>query len=115
VRPERGHRKGEIFCAGSRSGNLVGRTGIWWLSTRKLVNSSSLDDHLRHLVELVCPTDHPGRLRQLRQEIEREGAQAHVTCFWHGPHGARAPIVSAEFRAAFANLSAEIETDFDTD
>jgi hypothetical protein len=115
VRPDRGHRKGEVFYAGPRAGNLVGRTGIWWLSTQKHVDSDSLDDHLSYLVKLVSPTDQAERLARLREEIGREGAEVHVGCFWHGPPGAQAPTVSDNFRRMFARLSAQIETDFNTD
>jgi hypothetical protein len=41
--------------------------------------------------------------------------EADVPCFSHGGHGATPPLIPDEVRAAFAQIGATIETDFDTD
>jgi hypothetical protein len=112
VAPKRAHRKGEIFYAGPRTGNLTGRTGIWYFDTRDL-ESRDLTDHLRCIVKLLYPE--PGnvdRVNQLRRVMGREHATAHVSGFWFGKRGALHPDIPEDVRAALACLPAEIETDF---
>ena len=47
--------------------------------------------------------------------MQREDLRAGVTRFWYGEHGATLPDISEETRAAFAQIGATIETDFQTD
>jgi hypothetical protein len=115
VKPKRAHRKGEVFPAGPRAGNLSGRTGIWYFDTREM-RSHDLADHLRAIVTLLYPE--PGntdRVTRLREVMGREHAEAHVSCFWYGRQGARPPSVPEDIRAALARLPADIETDFATE
>jgi hypothetical protein len=115
VKPKRAHRKGEIFFAGPRAGNMTGRTGIWYFDTRDM-QSHDLADHLRAIVTLLYPEpDKPDRVNRLREVMGREHAQAHVSCFWYGRHGAVPPSVPEDIRAALARLPADIETDFATE
>jgi uncharacterized protein DUF4279 len=72
VEPTRAHRKGEEFFAGSKAGNLRGRTGIWFLATDKLVDSDDLADHLRFVQDLLYPKPgDDGRISRLREILER--------------------------------------------
>jgi hypothetical protein len=115
VTPKRAHRKGEPFRAGARAGELRGRTGIWYFDTRD-VGSHDLADHLRYIVKLLYPEpDNSDRINHLRNVLGNEHAKAHVSCFWHGKHGAAPPVIPDDVHAALARLGAEIETDFDTD
>ena len=114
VNPTRAYRKGERYPAGPRTGELTGRTGVWLLSTENVVNGSDLDRHLSYLVNLIFESE-PSRAAALRQLIVRRDLKAHVSCFWHGRAGARAPSIPAPVIEAFKQLSAEIETDFATD
>jgi hypothetical protein len=115
VKPKRAHRKGQIFAAGPRAGNLTGRTGIWYFDTREM-QSHELADHLRAIVTLLYPeAGNTDRVNRLREVMGRERAKAHVSCFWFGKSGARPPSVPEEFRAALAQLPADIETDFATE
>jgi Domain of unknown function (DUF4279) len=114
VTPKRSHRKGEKFHAGPRAGDLTGRTGIWYFDTRDMA-SQDLSDHLRFIVDLLCPG--PGnvdRVDRLRAVMDRERAAAHVSCFWYGRPGTEPPTVPGDLRAALARLPAELETDFHT-
>jgi hypothetical protein len=114
VAPKRSHRKGEQFHAGPRAGTLIGRTGIWYFDTRDLA-SQSLSDHLRRIVDLLFPVSgNVDRVNQLRAVMDREGAAAHVSCFWFGRAGMKPPPVPDDVRAALARLPADIETDFQT-
>lgn len=115
VTPKRAHRKGEVFFAGQRAGNLTGRTGIWYFDTREM-QSHDLADHLRAIVTLLYPE--PGnsnRVTRLREVVGREHAEARVSCFRHGRPGARPPAIPDDIRAALAQLPADIETDFATE
>ena len=109
----RAYRKGERYCAGPRTGELTGRTGIWLLITDGLVDSRELKDHVQYLVDLIFRDDQ--RAVRLRQMIAEENLKAQLSCFWHGTAGARAPVVSRAAIEAFSTLPAAIETDFDTD
>jgi hypothetical protein len=113
VKPTRAHRKGQEFFAGARSGNLRGRTGIWFLATDKLVPSDNLHDHLTFLEKLLYPE--PGndrRIAALKVLLEHTRSRAHVTCFWRGEPGEPAPQIPACFRSAIEPLAADMETDF---
>jgi hypothetical protein len=113
VAPTRAHRKGEEFFAGSHTGNLRGRTGMWFLATDRLVPGDDLQDHLAFVQRLLYPV--PGdnsRLAELGDILERTDAAAHVTCFWRGEPGEPAPQIAAHFKSAIQALAADIETDF---
>jgi len=115
VKPKRSHRKGQVFSAGPRAGNLTGRTGIWYFDTRGM-QSQDLADHLRAIVKLLYPEpSNTDRVTRLREVMAREHAAAHVSCFWYGTHGADPPPVPEDIRAALALLPADIETDFATE
>ena len=114
--PTRAHRKGETYFAGHRAGWLTGQTGIWYLATDKLVESADLADHLRFIEKLLRPGPHDNmRLMQLRDVLTHSGADAHFSVFWRGPQGSTAPAIPGEFALLAHELSADIETDFETD
>src|SRR4051794_8003630 len=113
IAPTRAHRKGEIFFAGPRAGDLRGRTGIWFLSTDKHVPSDDLGDHLEFLRNLLYPKLGDGsRVAALRDVLKHMQSCAHLTCFWRGDPGDTEPPIPAEFRLAIKPLGTEIETDF---
>jgi Domain of unknown function (DUF4279) len=113
VTPTRAHRKGEEFVAGQHAGNLLGRTGIWFLATDKLVHSDDLGDHLRFVHKLLYPAPSDvSRITKLRDILGRAHSHAHITCFWHGDSGETAPQIPDRFKLAIEPLAADIETDF---
>src|SRR5215207_9320958 len=94
LEPTRAHRKGEEFFAGPNAGKLAGRTGVWFVSTDKLVRSDNLRDHFRYLEKLLYPDPNGhARIRRLRDVLQRAGSRAHVTCFWRGDPGETAPDI----------------------
>jgi hypothetical protein len=75
VEPTRAHRKGEEFFTGPHSGNLRGRTGMWFLATDTLVASDDLADHLRFVQDLLYPApSNNGRITRTRNLLERRHA-----------------------------------------
>jgi hypothetical protein len=112
VEPKRAHRKGQSFFAGSRTGNVIGRTGIWYFDTRDL-QSHDLLDHLRKIVSLIYPN--PDHLKRLQNLLASEGARAEISCFWYGKPGTDPPVIPKEVRDALRPLGADdIETEFHT-
>ena len=116
VKPTRARRKGEEFFAGPRASNLLGRTGMWFLATDKLVPSGDLQDHLACVEKLL--SSRPGdlsRIAKLRDILERTQSRAHLSCVWRGEPSEPAPRISDRFKSAIQPLSADIETDFAID
>jgi hypothetical protein len=114
VAPTRAHRKGEGFFVGPHVGLLRGRTGIWFLTTDKLVPSDNLDDHFAFLQKLLYPkTGDHSRIAKLREILVRTHCRAHITCFWRGDTGDEAaPKIPATFKSAIEPFAADIEADF---
>jgi hypothetical protein len=114
VEPTTAYRKGEVYKR-SRGHEVVGRTGLWLLSSRGHVKSGELNDHLAYLKAVIFPNTGNDLVTPIRALMRDEGLEADVSCFWYGEHGATAPLIPEEISAAFACLGATIETDFDTD
>jgi len=114
--PTRAYRKGERYRPGPRSPEVTGKTGVWYFSTRRKIQSKDLTDHLDALVTLIFPfADQDRRLKELHDIMERENLQAHVTCFWRGPSGANQPSIPSVVSGALHRLPADIEVDFATE
>lgn len=114
--PTVAYAKGEKYFAGQRTGYLTGRTGVWLVSTRDIVASDNLHDHLLYVIGMLIP----GRqnimpLAHLRALIARKGLRAELSAFWHGTHGAKKPAIPRAVTEVMKLLPGEIEADFDTD
>jgi len=115
--PTIAYRKGEKYFAGERTGELVGRTGVWCLSTEGIVASDNLHHHLSHVLGLLIP----GRqdidpLLHLRAVLARRNdLRVLLSCFWHGRAGARRPAIPRSVTELLKLIPADIETDFATD
>jgi len=114
IQPTTAYRKGDVYRQ-SRGHEVRGRTGVWYLSTRRCVDSNQLADHLRHLTAVVSPEGRADHILALRDLMARDGLEADVSCFWYGGAGAHSPEIPAFARDVFARLGAAIELDFDTD
>src|SRR5690348_2084392 len=65
--PTRAYRKGQKYRTGPHGPEIVGKTGVWYFSTRRKIPSRDLIDHLEALVRLVSPfADDGKRLSQLQ-------------------------------------------------
>jgi hypothetical protein len=122
--PTQAYAKGELYNAGSRSGDVRGRTGVWYLSTDQLVASDRLSDHLAFLLMAVvtAPQAHAStaaqllaNIAQLKQLLQRKSLRAVVTCFWAGPAGTKRPTIPRYVSNLLKAIPIEIETDFDDD
>jgi Domain of unknown function (DUF4279) len=110
IDPTLAYAKGEHYSRGPRSRDLRGRTGVWFLSTDDEVVSNRLTDHIEWLVSRIAPNQ-----VKLRRFIDQNSLHAVMTCFWHGPAGAKPPIVPKEARDILEAIPAKLEEDFDTD
>ena len=92
------------------------RTNIWYLSTDKLIPGSELMDHIGFLLYLLFPA--PGDLHRiiaLSDLIKKRNLESHVTLFWHGKSGARKPTIPQVVPKIFDLISADVQTDFDSE
>jgi hypothetical protein len=116
ILPTKAYAKGEHYAGGPRSPDLVGRTGMWLFSTKGVVASDTVTDHLTFLARLLLPgSGEVGPLPRLQQIVRRRSLAVSLSCFWHGPVGARKPSVPRSITELLKLIPAEIETDFDTD
>jgi hypothetical protein len=114
--PTRAYRKGEWYRPGPRSPELVGKTGLWYISTKRIVPSKNLADHLDTLTRLISPfADEDRRLKELREIMARSNLTAHATLFWRGIPGADKPSILSVATAPLDRLPADIEADFENE
>lgn len=114
IEPTIAYRKGEVYLR-SRGREARGRTGLWRLSTDKVVEGNELNKHLAYLLILLFPGGSMKLVEPLRVLMGELDLEADIDCFWYGEHGATPPEIPEETRAAFAKFGATIETDFQTD
>src|ERR1700680_2342945 len=53
--PTKSYAKGGKHDAGRRAGQIIGKTGVWYLATDRIVASNRLVDHLLFLVSVLAP------------------------------------------------------------
>jgi hypothetical protein len=117
VFPTIAYAKGARYSGGKRTGELVGRTGVWLLSTETIVASDIPSDHLQFLIGLLVPSAKVlAPLTRLRALLAKhKDCRADVACFWHGTHGERRPAIPREIGAFLKMIPAELELDFAND
>jgi hypothetical protein len=114
--PALAYKRGQSYRPGQRSPEIIGKTGVWFFSTKRKIQSSELTDHLNALERLVAPFgDQGSRLKELHDIMQRRNLQAHATFFWRGRPGAGYPSISPVATAALSRLPADFEPDFDTE
>jgi hypothetical protein len=114
VQPTTAYHKGEVYRR-SRGHEVRGRTGLWLVSSKRRVPGGELSDHLAYLSGFLKPEEGNDPIDAIRKMMCEFGLEAEVSCFWYGEHGAEPPVIPEDVRAAFAQIGATIETDFDTD
>jgi hypothetical protein len=132
--PTMSYRKGEKYVPGKHSGPVLGRTGVWFLTTDKIVAGKNLTDHIAFLFGMLAPemplsapvvlpqigavvfSRVPNvRMKELSRLLKERELTSVVTLFWHGRPGARTPSVPKPFSSMLRAIPVAIETDFDTD
>jgi Domain of unknown function (DUF4279) len=114
--PTHAYKKGESYRPGPRSPEITGKTGVWFLSTKRKIQSNDVVDHLNALERIISPFgDQDNRLKQIREIMNRKNIQAHVTFFWRGRPGARHPSIPSVATDTLRRLPADIEADIDTE
>jgi len=116
ILPTKAYAKGEHYSSGPRSRDLIGRTGVWFFATNRVVAGNNLTDHLTFLTRLPQPTSgEAGPLPRLQQLLRRKSLRVSVSCFWHGPADARKPSIPRSVTDLLKLIPADIETEFDVD
>jgi Domain of unknown function (DUF4279) len=114
--PTTSYAKDMPYSTGSRSPDLIGRTGVWFFSTKGVVAGNQLNDHLAFLARLLLPgSGEAGPLPRLQQLLRRKTLRVSLSCFWHGPAGTRKPSIPRSVTDLLKLIPAEIETDFAVD
>lgn len=113
LQPTQSHRKGDSYRLGRRDRDYVARTGVWLLSTKKLVDGGRLEDHIDYLTGVLASR---GERLDLAGALAADlGYEVDASCYWYGPAGAAEPAVSDAFRAAVGRLGGEVWVDFHRD
>jgi Domain of unknown function (DUF4279) len=114
--PTCAYAKGEHYSGGPRSPDLIGCTGVWFVSREGVVAGNRLGDHFVCIeILLTGGRNETGPLAALQQLLRRRSLHAVVTCFWHGVPGARRPSIPRARTETLKLIPAAIETDFDVD
>ena len=75
--PTRAYKEGQSYKPGPRSPETTGKTGVWYFSTKRKIQSNDLTDHLNALERLISPFgDQGSRLREIRDIMKRRNLQA---------------------------------------
>jgi Domain of unknown function (DUF4279) len=114
--PTSAYQKGAKVKFGARSPETAGKTGMWFLSTDRIVSSPNLEDHLRYIFPTVfMPGGDVLRFAAFHDLLKKKSLKAHLTIFWHGPSRGKKPSLPPSFEAMLKAIPADIEVDFDTD
>jgi hypothetical protein len=107
VAPDVAITKGDPIVDPTGQGRLLARqTGVWGVRSKSAVRSDLLEPHLRYLVEhLALPRS------DLRELVERAGAEMRFFCYWDNETGDRVPDVPDDIRAMMESLGGVIEID----
>ncbi len=107
IAPDTAITKGVPFTTPSgRVSRFPGRTGVWGVRSKAVVDSDELEPHLRYLIErLGLPrTD-------LRELIERTGARMRFFCYWYNEAGDRVPGVPTDITTMMETMGGTVEID----
>lgn len=108
IEPTTAHAKDESYSAGARTDTVLGRTGVWLISTRAHF-SNALDDHLAFLIARLFRNIHSAL--EVAAFIERWHLKAEIHLFWHGQAAASWPEPTANLLRLSNFLSAPLIRD----
>jgi hypothetical protein len=139
--PTAAHRKEQEYYMGKNAEFVRGRTGVWMLSTDRIIKSNNFSDHLsailavlaldqveqmlgdhaRPLLSRLFRFERPmpgfllsGQLGRLKSLMETKNLKADLRCVWFGTPGATEPVIPAWVHALFDAIPIVIEKNFDT-
>jgi hypothetical protein len=107
IEPDESWHEGDTFT--SMHSRSEGRrlTGMWQLSSRNKISSTSLERHIAHIFERLEGREH--RLNQLAQEMK---LFVRISCFWVTAVGHDGPILSPELLRRIGEIGASLWIDF---
>jgi hypothetical protein len=107
------YQKGEKIKFGPRSPETIAKTGVWYLSTDKVIQSPHLDDHLRYIFRLAfLPGGDPISSLSFRNLLKKKNLRVHLTIF---AHGGKKPSLHPSFEAMLKTVPVDVQIDFDAD
>lgn len=115
-RPTLSYGRGDKYTVKGKEAER--RFGLWVYSTRNLVHSASLKQHLAVLENLVLGTvsQWPDKtLPKIKDLVDTQGVQFRVDVFWYGARGVELPKISRSFEYVISRAGGTVETDFHRD
>jgi hypothetical protein len=121
ITPTQAYVRGESYQLRPTSRPVRGRTGVWYFHTDQTQNIS-LNDHLWNLAIKILHGNLDRsreelihRMHEIKALIRSQKAHAVVSCFWHGPDGAKVPDIDRTLVYLFDLMGIDIEMDFARD
>lgn len=114
--PTLSYRRGDRYTV--RGKDVERHFGLWVFSTRNIVRSASLKQHLAVLENLIIGTVSawPDKtLGKIRDLVSTQDVQFRVDIFWYGAKGAELPKISRSFQYVVFEAGGTVETDFHRD
>src|SRR5260370_37700539 len=105
VEPTVAYRKGDVYKR-SRGHEVVGRTGLWLLSSEGHVSSNELHDHFAYLRAVIFSSAGSDLVMPLQRVMREAGLTAHISCLWYCEHGPTPPVLPHALRAGLARIGA---------
>ena len=116
ILPTKAYAKGEHYSGGPRSPDLIGRTGVWYFASDRVVAGNNLTDHLKFITRLLLSgSGEADALPRLQQLMRRRSLRVSVSCFWYGSAGAKKPSIPRSVTELLKQVPADIETEFDVE
>lgn len=82
------------------------REGIWAWSTKDLIDSTDLEDHVSRVLEQLPPNF---------RSLVPSGARCEILCVWRSATGHGGPSLSSELLARLAHAGVDLDFDFYSD
>jgi len=115
ITPTRSHSKGEQYRDGPNGSPVVGRTGVWFVSSDQFLDRHyPLVFHIQLAMALLGVFNQK-KLSMVRSRVNEDALHIVLTCYWHGPTGAHTPEIPKDIFDMIELIPAKLEIDFDAD
>jgi hypothetical protein len=92
----------------SRTGRGIRQpTGVWYISSKDRIGSTSLERHLRYLLDIVEPVR-----RELLALVAEHSLRADFHCYWVSAVGQGGPEISSETLRRISDFGATLGFEF---